>query len=171
MTISVLGAEISALGTAISERVQSFRQYRHGVSSDIGDCGVGRTPQICNRVTNHGDMGTFSKLGHELTANHRHTATVRSLQCYVNKTLAPLEELPSPNPLWTFSSRQSYSSLHSEQSLAWNHVRGDIDDPCGAIADFCRVIVHRRPRGRRSLRDSLNIIKHHETHVKHCDTS
>ena len=24
---------------------------------------------------------------------------------------------------------------------AWDHVRGDIDDPCGAIADFCGVIV------------------------------
>ena len=24
--------------------------------------------------------------------------------------------------------------------LAWDHVRGDIDDPCGAIADFRGVI-------------------------------
>ena len=36
---------------------------------------------------------------------------------------------------------QSYSSLHSGRSLAWDHVRGDIDDPCGAIADFCEVIA------------------------------
>ena len=28
---------------------------------DIGDCGVGITLQMCNRVTNHGDIGTFSK--------------------------------------------------------------------------------------------------------------
>ena len=28
-------------------------------SGDISDCGVGITPQMCNRVTNHGDMGTF----------------------------------------------------------------------------------------------------------------
>ena len=34
---------------------------RRGVSGDIGDCGVGITPQMCNRVTNHGDMSTFSK--------------------------------------------------------------------------------------------------------------
>ena len=35
-------------------------RYRrsHRVS---GDCGVGITQQMCNRVTNHGDMGTFSK--------------------------------------------------------------------------------------------------------------
>ena len=33
------------------------------------------------------------------------------------------------------------SSLHSGRSLAWDHVRGDIDDPCGDIADFCGVIA------------------------------
>ena len=32
---------------------------------------------------------------------------------------------------------QSYSTLHSGQSIAWDHFRGDIDDPCGVIADFC----------------------------------
>ena len=39
-------------------------------------------------------------------------------------------------PLKFFFQEQSYSRLHSGQSLAWDHVRGDIDDPCGAIADF-----------------------------------
>ena len=41
---------------------------RHGnvgdraeLTGDIGDCGVGITPQMCNRVTNHGDISTFSK--------------------------------------------------------------------------------------------------------------
>ena len=29
---------------------------------------------------------------------------------------------------------QSYSSLHSGWSLAWDHFRGDINDPCGVIA-------------------------------------
>ena len=33
----------------------------------------------------------------DVTANHRLTATVMSLQCNVNKTLAPLEEPPRPN--------------------------------------------------------------------------
>ena len=33
------------------------------------------------------------------------------------------------------------SNLQSGRSLAWDHVRGDIDDPCGAIADFCGVIA------------------------------
>ena len=50
-TISELDAEMSAIA-------RSYWQYRRG---DIGDCGVGITPQMCNRVTNHGDMGTFSK--------------------------------------------------------------------------------------------------------------
>ena len=53
-TISTLDAETSAIA-------RSYRQYRRGVYGDIGDCGVGITPQMCNRVTNHGDMSTFSK--------------------------------------------------------------------------------------------------------------
>ena len=125
--------------------------------------------------------------------------------------------VPSP-PLEFFFQEQSYSSLHSGWSLAWDHVRSDIDDPCGTIADFCGVIadfcgviadfcgviadfcgviadfcgVIAIPAAlSRSLRRSagadeatpivarlakhhktlLNIVKHHETHVKHCKTS
>ena len=49
---------------------RSARRHRRsrGVSGDIGagfpaisTISVGITPQMCNRVTNHGDMGTFSK--------------------------------------------------------------------------------------------------------------
>ena len=53
-------ATISALGAATSPIARS---YRRGVYGDIGDCGVGITPQMYNRVTNHGDMSTFSKPG------------------------------------------------------------------------------------------------------------
>ena len=60
-TISALDAETSALDAETSAIVRSYRQYRRGVYGDIGDCGVGITPQMCNRVTNHGDMSTFSK--------------------------------------------------------------------------------------------------------------
>ena len=56
--MSSLDAETSALGAAIA---RSYRRYRCGVYGDIGDCGVGITPQMCNRVTNNGDMSTFSK--------------------------------------------------------------------------------------------------------------
>ena len=61
LTISVLDAETSALGVAISEFTQSFLRYQHRVSGNIRDCSFGITPQMCNRVTNHADMGTFSK--------------------------------------------------------------------------------------------------------------
>ena len=88
---SALDAEMSALGAATFAIARSYWRYRRGVSGDIGDCGVGITPQMCNRVTNHGDMSTFSKPGHRLTA------TVTSLQCYINKTLVPLEEPSNPN--------------------------------------------------------------------------
>ena len=58
---SSLDAETLALGAATSAIARSYQRYRRGVSGDIGDCGVGITPQMCNRVTNHGDMSTFSK--------------------------------------------------------------------------------------------------------------
>ena len=58
---SSLGPETSALGAVTSAIARSYRRYRRGVSINIGDCGVGVTPQMCNRVTNHGDMSTFSK--------------------------------------------------------------------------------------------------------------
>ena len=60
----------------IHRRSARWHRRSRGVSGDIGeefpaisarsfwrywDCGVGITPQMCNRVTNHGDMGTFSK--------------------------------------------------------------------------------------------------------------
>ena len=57
-TISALDAEILALGAATSAIARSYQRYRRGVS---GDSGVGITPQMCNRVTHHGDMSTFSK--------------------------------------------------------------------------------------------------------------
>ena len=56
-----LDAETSALGAATSVIARSYRRYLRGVFGDIGDCGVGVTPQMCNKVTNHGDMGTFSR--------------------------------------------------------------------------------------------------------------
>ena len=85
---------------------------------------------------------------------------------------------------------QSYSNLQSGRSLAWDHFRGDVDDPCAVIADPCGVIAdlysiisiivnpgslwrYRDPcsvvaipeaiGGRRCqpLHDSLNILKHH----------
>ena len=45
---------------SMRRRRRSARRCRRsrGVYSDIG---VGITPQMCNRVTNHGDMSTFSK--------------------------------------------------------------------------------------------------------------
>ena len=58
-TISALDAETSALGAV----ARSYQRYRREVSGDIGDCGVGITLQMCNRITNHGDVSTFFKPG------------------------------------------------------------------------------------------------------------
>ena len=53
---------------ATISQLDAENRRSHGVSGDIGEefpgidnCGVGITQQMCNRVTNHGDMGTFSK--------------------------------------------------------------------------------------------------------------
>ena len=104
---------ISALDAETSALARSFRRHRRGVFGDIGDCGVGITPQMCNRVTNHADMSTFSK-------------------------------------------------------QAWDHVRGDIDDPCGAIADFCGVIAIPEAIDGRAGTDAATpivarLVKHHKT--------
>ena len=58
---SALDGEMSAIGVATSSIAWSYRQNSRGVSGDIGDCEVGLTPQMCNRVTNHRDTSTFSK--------------------------------------------------------------------------------------------------------------
>ena len=101
----------------------------------------------------------------------------------------PVDSLQSP--LEFFFQEQSYSSLHSGWSLAW-----DIDDSCGAIADFCGFVadfcgVVTDPCGAFAIGDRegvdaatafvarlakhhktlLSIVKHHETNVKHCETS
>ena len=58
-----LGARWGDIGAQRGNIGGSVWRYRHSreVSSDIGDCGVGMPPQMCNRVTDHGDMGTFSR--------------------------------------------------------------------------------------------------------------
>ena len=55
-TISALDAETSALNAETSGIVRSYRRHQCGV---FGDCAVGVTPQMCNRVPNHIDTSTF----------------------------------------------------------------------------------------------------------------
>ena len=58
-TISALAEEMSALDET-SAIARSYWRYRRGVSGDIAEFLV-ITLQMYNRVTNHGDMSTFSK--------------------------------------------------------------------------------------------------------------
>ena len=57
---------------------------------------------------------------------------------YVNNGLQSTVTWPHSE---IFIQEQSYSSVHSGRSLAWDYLRGDIDDPCGVIADFFEVIA------------------------------
>ena len=54
---SALDAETLALDTEMSVLVMATS----AIARSSGDCGFGITPQMCNRVTNHGDMSIFSK--------------------------------------------------------------------------------------------------------------
>ena len=91
--------------------------------------------------------------------------------------------------------KQSYSSLHSGQSLAWDHFHciignpcsitanlcGVIADPCGVIAYLCRIIID--PCGdwlsfspqcddaiiARLTKHLETLIKHNEALLKHCE--
>ena len=66
---SSFDAETSALGAATTAIARSYRLYWCGVSGDTGDCGVGITSQMCNRVTNLGEMSTFSKPASDATSD------------------------------------------------------------------------------------------------------
>ena len=66
------------------------------------------------------------------------------LKKYTKSEPALLKQLMNQDaPSEIVFQEQSYPSLHSAsgQSLAWDHFRGDIDDPCDIVADFCRVIA------------------------------
>ena len=53
----------------------------------------------------------------------------------ITQKLASRENYASEEtPLEFVFQEQSYSSLHSGWSSAWDHVRGDIDDPCAVVA-------------------------------------
>ena len=78
---TALDAESWALGTATSAIARS---YRHGVSGNIIDCGVGITPQMCNRVTNHRDMSTFSKPVSVQTLSRLYNIRAFSIYCHLN---------------------------------------------------------------------------------------
>ena len=75
-------------------------------------------------------------------------------------------------PLEFFFQEQSYSSLHSGRSLAWDHVRDfapistipAAPSPISAELSPISADIARAPmRRRRLLRDSQNIVKHTKT--------
>ena len=75
--------------------------------------------------------------------------------------------IPAWPPLEFFFQEQSYSRLHSGRSLAWDHVRGVIADPCGIVTWSLRrsaaaksPMVARLTKHHKTL---LNKVKHNET--------
>ena len=91
------------------------------------------------------------------------------------------------SPFGSFFQEQSYSSLHSGWSLAWDHFCSDIADPCGIVANPCGVfaiseavavvampIIARLTKHSKTSWNTFKtlwyIIKHHEPLVKHNET-
>ena len=70
-----------------------------------------------------------------------------NLENWKTRNNKQLEEIEKWKTTWTGSplevvfQEQSYSSLHSGRSLAWDHFRGDIINPFGVIADPCSIIA------------------------------
>ena len=80
--------------------------------------------------------------------------------------------LPKDAGLEFVFQEQSYSSLHSGRSLACDHFRGNIDDPCdGGTVPEAIGSPARSPIVARLTKHHETHVKHHETQVKHCDTS
>ena len=73
-------------------------------------------------------MGTFSKPG---PRPHFNSESVRHPLYKKHSLQIRLE--------FVFQ-EQSYSTLYSEWSSAWDHFRGNIDVPLGIITDFCGVL-------------------------------
>ena len=69
-----------AILEAISGCTMRCRLRSLGVCRDIGDCGVDVTPQMFNKVTNHGDMGTFSRPACHLHFEHVNSLCMLSLK-------------------------------------------------------------------------------------------
>ena len=148
---SALGAATSALGVAtlalgaafgpvIPALTRSFWWYRRGVTGDIGNCGVGITPQMCNRGLIM-EMWVFFP---NLSSSNRVTpVSIQGHDISVNLTRS-MATFHTPEILYIIC-RNCYTSQGNPDSsfpyLAWDHCRGDIDDPCGVIADFCWVIA------------------------------
>ena len=59
--IGARSGDVCIWGSDVGDRAVIRCDDRRGVSGDIVHYGVVITPQMCNRVTNHGDMSTFSK--------------------------------------------------------------------------------------------------------------
>ena len=61
---STIQAQQKMMQSQISYKIFGTRRgnigaQRGNIGAVSGDCGVGITPQMCNRVTNHRDMGIF----------------------------------------------------------------------------------------------------------------
>ena len=107
------GHSIRRYRRSMRRRRRSARRRRPSrvVSGDIGDCGVGITPQMSNRVTNHGDMSTFSKPVTKETGNsHSKKADPSSSMSYDSTLWICSSDILSRNILWNTTVRGNFNT-------------------------------------------------------------
>ena len=139
---------------AISAR--SSRRYRRGVYGNIGDCGVGITPQMCNKVTNHGDMSPFSKPDEPLVKHHetllKHCEaswnTLKTL-CTITKH-SPFNGDAETSPLGpaTLALSAEISALMRSFRRCWLGVSSDISNcRVGITLQMCNRVTNHGDKG------------------------
>ena len=102
------------------------RRSRRGVT---GDCGVGITPQMCNRVTNHGDMSTVSKPAPDPDwKKNAHLANISFCSVSVKKIIYIIIIKNPPKFTWyaklfAFESTtlEKFRSRHEKPNLSWRN--------------------------------------------------
>ena len=104
----VLGTETSALGAATSS------------DTDIGDCCVGTTPQMCNRVTNHEILVFFSNLT-AMSLHHLHvTCQIVTGHCTVLYVIACHSQSLHSMHCMSCHGIACRVALHCMSSLSWH---------------------------------------------------
>ena len=116
-----VGARCGDVGAQCGpRRRRSARRHRRsrGVFGDIGDYGVGITLQMCNRVTNHGGMSTFSKPDSDVTRSTHFVALYLCLMCQSGLHAMLLSHIGILLRLPTAEPRSTAGLLFPSQSLS-----------------------------------------------------
>ena len=114
---------------------------------NIGFCGVGITPQMCNRVTNHGDRSTFSKPESKQVL----TQIIISweLRSYENPQITPISSKIIP-PSMTAEFQYGVGANDPLSGRDWTTKRIKRLATCKLFYSFCDGYVRARTHDRKT---------------------